>query len=92
MLLLVQYPGQQSRAFQNWLADTCVNKEIDEQERCRRLVNWQDAPHARFSHPREEHLLPLHVCYGVAGRACDRHSEVTILGKPASILYWLGAV
>ena len=31
-----------------------------------RLLNWLAAPHARFCHPREEHLLPLHVCLGAA--------------------------
>jgi aromatic ring-opening dioxygenase catalytic subunit (LigB family) len=30
------------------------------------LVQWERAPAARASHPREEHLLPLHVCAGAA--------------------------
>jgi len=30
------------------------------------IVNWAQAPHARFAHPREEHLLPLLVCLGPA--------------------------
>lgn len=30
------------------------------------LSRWADAPHARLCHPREEHLLPLMVCAGVA--------------------------
>ena len=34
-----------------------------------RLVNWQEAPHARYVHPREEHLLPLQVCYGMGQSA-----------------------
>lgn len=35
-------------------------------DQTQRLINWQQAPHARLIHPREEHLLPLHVCFGAA--------------------------
>ena len=31
------------------------------------LVAWDKAPSARDAHPREEHLLPLHVAVGAAG-------------------------
>jgi aromatic ring-opening dioxygenase catalytic subunit (LigB family) len=31
-----------------------------------RLAGWASAPHARFCHPREEHLLPLMVVAGAA--------------------------
>lgn len=48
-------------------------------------VGWQQAPYARFAHPREEHLLPLHV---VAGAAHCRPGSVifddTVLGAPLS--------
>jgi len=83
---------QQSQAmnknFEEWLIDTCSNKQITEEEREQRLINWESAPAARFCHPREEHLLPLHVCYGVAGTAAKRVFEFEIMGKMASAYLW----
>ncbi|WMC11468.1 class III extradiol ring-cleavage dioxygenase [Oceanimonas pelagia] len=75
-------------AFENWLEDTCAGQNMDENERQSRLIDWESAPHARFCHPREEHLLPLHVCYGLAGKACDEHVSATILGKRSGMFYW----
>ncbi len=82
---------EQNQAFQNWLMETFSSRQIDEAQRRQRLLAWADAPHARFCHPREEHLLPLHVCYGMAGRACDEAMTVTILGKESGMFYWQGA-
>jgi len=31
------------------------------------MTTWDKAPGARAAHPREEHLLPLHVVVGAAG-------------------------
>jgi aromatic ring-opening dioxygenase catalytic subunit (LigB family) len=31
------------------------------EQRREALVRWAQLPEARFAHPREEHLLPLHV-------------------------------
>ncbi len=53
-----------SKAFDNWLADAVV---ADPKTREQALVDWARAPGARHSHPREEHLLPLHVVAGAAG-------------------------
>jgi aromatic ring-opening dioxygenase catalytic subunit (LigB family) len=77
-------------AFQEWLEDTCTNSELTEEERQQRLINWASAPHARFCHPREEHLLPLHVCAGMAGRAADQHIATEILNKASGMYYWQG--
>jgi 4,5-DOPA dioxygenase extradiol len=52
--------------FQDWLIET-VTGDISQSERESRLIAWEDAPHAHYCHPREEHLLPLHVCAGMAG-------------------------
>lgn len=54
-----------SRQFDLWLADA-VTRPAAERERL--LIGWQSAPAARACHPREEHLLPLHV---IAGAALD---------------------
>ncbi len=31
------------------------------EQRREALVRWAELPEARFAHPREDHLLPLHV-------------------------------
>jgi aromatic ring-opening dioxygenase catalytic subunit (LigB family) len=77
-----------NQAFEQWLIDTCSNTELTEQEREHRLINWERAPAARYCHPREEHLLPLHVCYGVAGTAAKSVFEFEIMGKMSSAYVW----
>lgn len=77
-----------NKAFEKWLIDTCSNNAIDEIERTRRLENWASAPGARYCHPREEHLLPLHVCYGVAKQPCRKVFELKIMAKKASMYLW----
>ncbi|RWU09119.1 dioxygenase [Pseudidiomarina gelatinasegens] len=74
--------------FQAWLQHTCCATDISERERQQLLINWQQAPHARFCHPREEHLLPLHVCYGAAERACNQATTVYALNKESRMFYW----
>ncbi len=77
-----------NRAFDNWLTENCAGKGLDEAERRKRLIDWESAPYARYCHPREEHQLPLHVCYGAAGRACREFYKLTIIGKQASAFVW----
>ena len=74
--------------FMQWLNDTCSDLNLEENERTRLLVNWEKAPSARFCHPREEHLLPLHVCYGFANCACSEIFDLEIIGKKASVFLW----
>ena len=74
--------------FEDWLADTCVKLEMSEDEREQRLVHWENAPFARYCHPREEHLLPLLVCCGLARTASTDYFEVEILNKKSSMYYW----
>ena len=78
-----------NEAFEKWLLTTCSTAEIDEEERAQRFVHWTQAPSARYCHPREEHLLPLHVCYGVARMYCSRAFELRILNKKSSMYLWL---
>lgn len=78
-----------NEAFEAWLVETCSSPNIDEKEREQRLVQWDRAPAARFCHPREEHLLPLHVCYGLAQAACTEYFELQILNKKSSMYLWL---
>ena len=70
------------------MIDTLSDPGIDEAARTERLIHWADAPHARYCHPREEHLLPLHVCYGAAQQPCRQYFELRILNKKASMYLW----
>lgn len=74
-------------AFQDWLIDVCT-VEMTQAEREQRLVHWENAPSARYCHPREEHLLPLHVCMGAADSAAKLVFDDYILGKRAVAFLW----
>jgi aromatic ring-opening dioxygenase catalytic subunit (LigB family) len=56
-------------AFDAWLRDAVTRAPS---ERDALLAAWTDAPAARASHPREEHLLPLMVIAGAAGDDAGR--------------------
>lgn len=58
-------------------------------EQAKRLINWQQAPHARLMHPREEHLLPLHVCFGAAkGSTAQLLFNDKVLNKTVLAFGW----
>ena len=61
-------PTVQSRSaeFDYWLTQT-LTASASTAEAKAALIHWEMAPEARFSHPRDEHLLPLHVCFGAGG-------------------------
>lgn len=75
-------------AFENWLIDTCTNSGFSANERASRLIHWRDAPYADYCHPREEHLLPLHVCSGLSDSPAKLVFDGEILGKRASAFLW----
>ncbi len=52
-----------SQRFDEWLVTVC---EGDPAAREAALLRWEEAPEARFAHPREEHLVPLMVAAGAA--------------------------
>jgi len=78
----------QNEEFEEWLTHTCISPDISEEQRASNLINWQSAPNARYCHPREEHLLPLHVCYGIANSEAELIFSDKILGKKASAFLW----
>ena len=78
----------QAELFNEWLIDTCTSPAYRPEERERRLVQWQLAPHARYCHPREEHLLPLHVCYGIAETGAEVVFNDQVIGKQTCGLLW----
>ena len=57
---------EQSRQFDGWLRETMGVEGAE--ERRRRLVGWEKAPAAREAHPQEDHLIPLMVAAGAAGK------------------------
>lgn len=58
-------------------------------DQAQRLINWQQAPHARLIHPREEHLLPLHVCFGAAkGATAQVMFNDKVLNKTVLAFDW----
>jgi aromatic ring-opening dioxygenase catalytic subunit (LigB family) len=86
-----QSSKKQSVEFDDWLMETCASDDLSSVERENRLINWTEAPSARFCHPREEHLMPLHVCFGAA---CETSSKAEIvfnddiLGHRATGFIW----
>lgn len=83
--------SRENDAFDQWLIETCAHSEILSEAREQRLIEWEKAPFARFCHPREEHLLPLHVCYGVACADSPIAKVVfngQIMGKKVTSFLW----
>ncbi|MES9990855.1 MAG: class III extradiol ring-cleavage dioxygenase [Candidatus Thiodiazotropha sp.] len=77
-----------NESFEAWLIDTCSNKTLEEDERAQLLKDWHSAPYARYCHPREEHLLPLHLCYGITQSPCSSYHELEIVNKKSSMYLW----
>lgn len=73
--------------FQNWLIHVCTGT-MSESEREKHLEDWEKAPGARYCHPREEHLLPLHVCAGAASGVAELAFDDFILGKRGVAFLW----
>jgi len=82
-----QVADPRNDAFQNWLIDACVHADA-QTKREAQLKNWESAPSARYCHPREEHLLPLHVCMGMADAAAKLVFNDYIAGKRALAFLW----
>lgn len=80
-------PDPANDAFQDWLIETCTGP-LSQPEREQRLIEWEKAPSARYCHPREEHLLPLHVCLGMAERPARLVFDDRILGKRGVAFLW----
>lgn len=71
-----------AEAFHAWLDQVVCDPSLPAEGRRDALAGWAEAPGARFCQPREEHLLPLHVCVGAAqarGMAAEQ-----IFGEPVS--------
>jgi len=74
--------------FEQWLIDTCTNPNYSPIIQEQKLIEWNKAPFARYCQPREEHLLPLHVCAGAAYSAAKLVFEGKVAGKKTSAFLW----
>lgn len=91
MQAFFKHPGNGQRHnenFEQWLVETCNSPTLNERQRTARLVDWKNAPGAKFCHPREEHLMPLHVCYGYAVRPAEQVYSINIMNKKSSMYLW----
>ena len=80
-------PDEKNDAFQDWLIET-ISGNLTWEERKKRLISWESAPNARYCHPRQEHLLPVHVCAGIAGDRAEKIFDDYIAGKRAVAFLW----
>lgn|SRR5690554_3567345 len=77
-----------SVAFGDWLAQAIA---APPEARERALADWERAPSARTAHPREEHLIPLHVVAGAAGGDPGRRAlSDRVLGSSQSAFVFGG--
>lgn len=74
--------------FEDWLQQTCGNPDVDPAQMRQQLVDWEKAPYARFCQPREDHLIPLHMCAGIAGRGADDYMRIVVFRKQCSLFHW----
>jgi aromatic ring-opening dioxygenase catalytic subunit (LigB family) len=65
-----------SQAFDAWLTHAVSEPGA---RRAEALNGWSEAPSGRFSHPQEEHLLPLMVAAGSSEKPGERiYSELVL--------------
>ncbi len=82
---------EKNEKFTDWLIETLVSSDISKDECEARLNRWDEAPSARFCHPREDHLLPLHVCYGASSEETPKAKVVfdsNVMGKRVAGFLW----
>lgn len=83
-----------AKSFHDWIDEAVCGEGLRADQRAGRLAAWETAPGARFCHPREEHLLPLHVCLGAAieaGLAVTKIFGEPVKGYQTSGYHWQAA-
>lgn len=79
---------QQIAEFNQYFIDALTTAKPYQQQ-VELLTRWLQAPNARLMHPREEHLLPLHVCFGAAkGSQASTLFEDKVLNKTVLGFGW----
>jgi aromatic ring-opening dioxygenase catalytic subunit (LigB family) len=81
---------EDSVQFDAWLRETLVDSAPA--QRSARLIEWEGAPAAREAHPREDHLMPLHVVVGAAEEEAGQvtYTQEDFLGTIALSSYRFG--
>lgn len=87
MQLFYQDDDQKNNAFQEFLIESCAT-DLPLEKRKEALVAWEKAPFARYCHPREEHLLPLHVCCSLAQTKAEVVFDAPILKRRSVGFLW----
>ena len=64
----------------------CYEKDVD--KKWKDLIEWESIPWSRYCHPREEHLLPLHICAGLSDSPGTLIFDDYILGKRSTAFLW----
>jgi aromatic ring-opening dioxygenase catalytic subunit (LigB family) len=72
-----------SRQFDRWLHEVAA---LPFAQRNEQLVGWRQAPGARTSHPREEHLIPMMVAAGASEGAGEVIYSDNVLGAAISAI------
>lgn len=75
-------------AFEDWLTETMSDQSISQQQRYQRLAEWKQAPGALYCHPREEHLLPLHICAGLGNGPASNWFDARVGGFRTTAWHW----
>jgi aromatic ring-opening dioxygenase catalytic subunit (LigB family) len=74
-----------SRQFDQWLSNACTaTADI----RATQLNDWETAPGGLFSHPREEHLIPLMVAAGASGEQGEKQFGALVMETAISGFTW----
>jgi aromatic ring-opening dioxygenase catalytic subunit (LigB family) len=82
--------AEASKKFEGWLTEALVGSPAA--ERTKRLLEWESAPMARRSHPREDHLMPLMVAVGAAEHETGQRTYIQddFMGTVTSASYRFG--
>lgn len=91
--LLEGGPREAGETFASWLDSICLSPSLSAAERKRSLEDWSSAPHAKTCHPREEHLVPLHVCFGIASKLnlmAKKIFDADVFGQRCLGFHWHG--
>ena len=81
-------PDALNIAFEDWLSETLSDPKLTDTARDQRMVEWKTAPGALYCHPREEHLLPLHICLGLGNGQAVNWFDDQVGGFRSSAWYW----
>lgn len=77
-----------STEFTGWLDDTLADGDMREADRATKLNAWADAPSGKAAHPREEHLIPVHACYGATKTPVTDIFKFDLNSVPARCYLW----